>query len=153
VVSALQTEDGIDGRAAMALFVIAAVYCAIMALAIRTAAAMVGGWRVFGGAGAGDRGSRPAPGAPLVQPATALAAAAATAAPQRLRLLAAGAAAGGANSSSSTVIEGSVVSPRVRNMAIPATASGGATRPLQASRARGIGSRFSGHATARKLKT
>jgi type IV secretion system protein VirB6 len=152
VVSALQTEDGIDGRAAMALFVIAAVYCAIMALAIHTAAAMVGGWRVFGGAGAGDRGSRSVQAPPLVQPA-ASAVAAASAAPQRLRLLAAGAAAGRAGASNSTVIEGSVAAPRTRNMAIPATASGGATRPLQASRARGIGSRFSGHATARKLKT
>jgi type IV secretion system protein VirB6 len=153
VVSALQTEDGIDGRAAMALFVIAAVYCAIMALAIRTAASMVSGWRVFGGAEAGHKGSRTAPAAPLFQPAAALAPATTTAVPQRLRLLASGATAASAGTSNSTVIEGAVVSPRTRNMTIPATASGGATRPLQSSRARGIGSRFSGQATARKFKT
>jgi type IV secretion system protein VirB6 len=58
VVNALRGEDGIDGRAAMALFVLAAVHCALMSLAIRVASTMVAGWNVFGLAGAGGKGER-----------------------------------------------------------------------------------------------
>jgi type IV secretion system protein VirB6 len=48
VVQRLAGAEGIEPRAAFALFLIAAVHCALMALALKTAGVMVGGWRVFG---------------------------------------------------------------------------------------------------------
>ena len=38
----------IDGRAAMALFLVAAVHCALMAMVLKVAGTMVAGWQVFG---------------------------------------------------------------------------------------------------------
>ena len=48
VIGGLQTANGIDGRASMALFLIAAVHVALMSLVIRVATTMVGAWQVFG---------------------------------------------------------------------------------------------------------
>jgi len=48
VVQRLAGPEGIEARPAFALFLIAAVHCALMALALRTAGTMVAGWRVFG---------------------------------------------------------------------------------------------------------
>ena len=48
VVQRLAGPEGIEARPAFALFLIAAVHCALMALALKTAATMVGQWRVFG---------------------------------------------------------------------------------------------------------
>lgn len=67
VVGALRGEDGIDGRAAMALFVIAAVHCALMSMAIRVASTMVAGWNAFGltgNPGKGERGTAAAAATP-----------------------------------------------------------------------------------------
>lgn len=48
VLAGLRGEAGIDGRAAMALFMVAAVHIALMALVLRVAGTMVAGWQVFG---------------------------------------------------------------------------------------------------------
>ncbi len=51
VVLQLAGPEGIEARPAFALFLVAAVHCALMALALRTAGTMVSGWQVFGLAG------------------------------------------------------------------------------------------------------
>jgi type IV secretion system protein VirB6 len=49
VVASLRSgEGGIDGRAALALFMIAAVHVALMAMVLRVIGTMVAGWSVFG---------------------------------------------------------------------------------------------------------
>lgn len=48
VVNALREGEGIDGRAAMALFMIAAIHIALMTMVLRVVGAMVSGWQVFG---------------------------------------------------------------------------------------------------------
>lgn len=48
VVSALRDGEGIDGRAAMALFMIAAIHIALMTMVLRVIGSMVAGWQVFG---------------------------------------------------------------------------------------------------------
>lgn len=48
VVSALREGEGIDGRAAMALFMIAAIHIALMTMVLRVIGSMVAGWQVFG---------------------------------------------------------------------------------------------------------
>lgn len=63
VVAALRSGEGaIDPRAAMALFLVASVHCALMAILFRVAGAMVAGWNAFGLAGqaAGNGEARPA---------------------------------------------------------------------------------------------
>jgi len=45
--------DKLDGRMAMALFVLSAVHVALMAMVLRVSGTMVAGWRVFGLAAAG----------------------------------------------------------------------------------------------------
>jgi type IV secretion system protein VirB6 len=47
-VASLRGSDGINGRAALALFVIACVHVALMAMVLRVAATMVSAWQVFG---------------------------------------------------------------------------------------------------------
>lgn len=48
VVSALGAPDGVSGRAALALFLLASVHVALMAMVLRVAGTMVAGWQVFG---------------------------------------------------------------------------------------------------------
>lgn len=48
VVSALREGEGIDGRAAMALFMIAAIHIALMTMVLRVIGSMVASWQVFG---------------------------------------------------------------------------------------------------------
>ena len=60
VVSALAStaNQGVDGRAAMALFVVAFVHVALMVLVLKVATAMVAGWNVFGLAGKSESAER-----------------------------------------------------------------------------------------------
>lgn len=51
IVANLRSGEGINGRAALSLFMIAAVHVALMAMMLRVSAAMVSGWQVFGLAG------------------------------------------------------------------------------------------------------
>jgi type IV secretion system protein VirB6 len=48
VVNTLRSGEGIDGRAAMALFMIAAIHIALITMVLRVVGAMVSGWQVFG---------------------------------------------------------------------------------------------------------
>lgn len=62
VVNALREGEGIDGRAAMALFMIAAIHIALMTMVLRVIGSMVAGWQVFGLAAPENRtGARTTP--------------------------------------------------------------------------------------------
>jgi len=56
VIAALGGMDGINARAAMALFVIAAVHVALIAMVLKVAGTVVAGWNVFGLADKSGRG-------------------------------------------------------------------------------------------------
>lgn len=51
VIAALRGPEGIDGRSAMALFLIGAVHVSLMSMVMKVAGTMVAGWKVFGMAG------------------------------------------------------------------------------------------------------
>lgn len=141
VVGALRGDEGIDGRAAMALFVIAFVHCALMILAMRVASTMVGGWNVFGLARAGgsDRASSAAPAPVAIDPAPA-------ASPPRARAVVAGLSMADLPVGASRPAAARTVHS-IRHVAAtaPAVAIAGQSR----TRAHGVGSRFSRPATAR----
>jgi type IV secretion system protein VirB6 len=146
VVAALRGPDGIDGRGAMALFVIASVHCALMALALRVASTTVGGWKVFGMDSSGDPASSRAD-----QPVATNAAAAMTPAPAASRapiVISQGAYAASDGMSAQPQSGGG---RSVRNIIIPATATGVSTGLPQARRARGIGSRFASRAAPQRI--
>lgn len=48
VIASLRGGEGIDGRAALALFLISSVHIALIAMVLRVTGAMVAGWTVFG---------------------------------------------------------------------------------------------------------
>jgi type IV secretion system protein VirB6 len=144
VVSSLRGEvamgEAISGRAALALFVIACVHVALMALALRVAGTIVAGWRVFGLARQrGDDSS------PAFRPATATAvpsASSAVAMPANRHAVAVVAPHGMAAlpvspSDSPGITAGGRAS--VAQVFAPAPAD---LPPLPRRRARGIGSRF-----------
>lgn len=145
VVASLHGLEGVNGRAALALFVISCVHVALMAMVMKVAGTMVSAWQVFGLAGR-DRDTRdPAPSyaplaaapvtLPLMPSSAAIAAGgrgAALIAPASVEVVAAGSgpSGGGAASTSRTLVT---------------QISGGSTAglpPLPRQRARGIGSRF-----------
>jgi type IV secretion system protein VirB6 len=140
VIQVLGGPDGINGRAALALFLIASVHVALMVMVMKVAGTVVSGWQVFGLAGGKERGDAPAAqAAPLVAPglmadtrvpfsrSAGMAAAAAAQSPTG--------AAGADGSQPSTV--------RARRTVIAeAAGSVPALPPIQQRRARGIGSRF-----------
>jgi type IV secretion system protein VirB6 len=139
IVAGLRGAEGIDGRAAMALFVVAAVHCALMMLATRVASTLVGGWQVFGLASGGGAAAAEAREIP---PPTAAPAPPAAAVPPRLRSLVASLPAAGPTASAALAAGGSDT-VRVRNLVTPATSPTLSTRAGDRRRARGIGSRFS----------
>ncbi|HKT85841.1 MAG TPA: type IV secretion system protein [Novosphingobium sp.] len=133
----------IDGRMAMALFLVAAVHMALMAMVLKVAGTLVSGWQVFGLAGSRRTGSRdaaasfvsaPTAGAPLapvlpVQSRPAAVSAATSAAAMADPSQQGGQGAGGSD----------------RRRTVVTQVAGGGVEPLaqgNASRARGIGSRF-----------
>ncbi len=70
ILSAMTSSlEGISGRAAMAVFLIAAVHVALMVMVMKVAATMVSGWQVFGLAGDGGKASRDAGYTALMVPA------------------------------------------------------------------------------------
>lgn len=146
VVAALRGAEGIDGRAAMALFVVAAVHCALMALALRVATTMVSGWRVFGPAG----GAEKARGSTAVGPAAAVSATvfgAGAATTSRTRTLVSGLSLGSADRAGAA----SAATHLPRAIVLPAASPDPGVRSAERQRTRGIGSRFSTPApTARK---
>lgn len=143
VVSALGEPDGVSGRAALALFLLASVHVALMAMVLRVAGTMVAGWQVFG-LGADRKDASVA--APVQAPAFvtgAPASAQALAATNSNRAAAvfvqgadsAGQAGASAAGSASSARGGRTVVTQVSGASTPLP-------PLARQRARGIGSRF-----------
>jgi type IV secretion system protein VirB6 len=141
VVVKLRGAEGIDPRAAMALFLIASVHIALMAMVMKVSGTIVSAWQVFGLASdsrddaRSQRGDAPAPTAPLMANATAASA--------------------GSRSRTAVMMTPSDASASGHPVNSPATARGGRTivnhvqpgvasglPPLAPKRARGIGSRF-----------
>lgn len=145
VVASLNGVEGVNGRAALALFVIACVHVALMAMMLKVAGTMVSAWQVFGLARRdGDHDGRSdalapalAPAAtPLMAPSAAMAAggrAAALVSPTSVEVVAAGSgpSGGGATGASRTAIT-----------QVTGGHSAAGLPPLPRARARGIGSRF-----------
>jgi len=146
VVVSLQDVGGVNGRAALALFVIASVHVALMAMMLKVAGTMVSAWQVFGLARRDERGDGSsaapaailAPAAPLMPSSAAMAAGGRTAglvSPASVEVVAAGSGASGGSSSASRTL--------VSQVSSGGSANGfGGLPSLPRSRARGIGSRF-----------
>ncbi len=145
VVAGLRSGETIDGRAAMALFLIAAVHVALMAMVLRVIGAMVAGWSVFGLATPSEqRGdARTAAGDQALAPAAQVAPLEPAAAPAPRRTAGLVPAMVAANDSSSPASGVSGVSTRTSRTVIAQTnpAQPGLP-PRQGQRARGVGSRF-----------
>lgn len=58
LIARLTPAQGIDGRVALGLFLIASVHAALMSLALKVTGAMVAGWQVFGLAARADAGGK-----------------------------------------------------------------------------------------------
>lgn len=134
----------IDGRTAMALFLVAAVHMALMAMVMKVAGTLVSGWQVFGLAGSGrSAGSRGA-GAASVAPAPMAAVSVAPMLPAQSRTAGVSAAtSAAAMADAQPGAQGAGGSDRRRTVVTQVV--GGGIEPLasgNASRARGIGSRF-----------
>ena len=135
----------IDGRAAMALFVVAAVHLALMGMVLKVAGTLVSGWQVFGLArsetsrGGRDSAAPPAPAVSVggqVQPFVPAGTAS--------RTPAVSAASAAAMAAAPAMEQGAAPQQGDRRTVITQV-SGGGIEPLgasQASRTRGIGSRF-----------
>lgn len=142
VVVKLRGAEGIDARAAMALFLIAAVHVALMAMVMKVSGTIVSAWQVFGlasgsddarGRGADTLASNPAP---MANAAAMPAATYSRTAPIVSAASADTSAGGGSVASPATAHGGRTVINHVQ----PGAASG--LPPIQPRRARGIGSRF-----------
>jgi type IV secretion system protein VirB6 len=142
VVASLHGIEGVSGRAALALFVIACVHVALMAMVLKVSGTMVSAWQVFGLAGgrneARDAARMASPPAaatstPLPAPVTTAArhALVPTASAEVLAGAPPGHAAGGTN-----------WTPVMRLIGRTPNEGAWALPPLPRQRARGIGSRF-----------
>lgn len=134
----------IDGRAAMAFFLVAAVHVALMIMVVKVAATMAAGWRVFGLAGEGrERGSGRGQGAFAAAAYAPAPAPTPMAQPGRASGIAAAGATAMAETSQSS---GGTASHSGDRRTVITHVSGGGVEPLRssdsASRTRGIGSRF-----------
>lgn len=144
VVRSLREAEGIDGRAAMALFMIAAIHIALMTMVLRVIGAMVAGWQIFGLASANSESRRQSGATALTsQPGQVH---------EQIRSYAAASANGrrGAELAAATIaIEGpaslatgdrtSMISRTIETTVRDRSSS---PAPAASSRARGIGSRF-----------
>jgi type IV secretion system protein VirB6 len=142
VVVSLRGIEGVNGRAALALFVIACVHVALMAMVLRVTGTMVAGWQVFGLARArrDGRDTTPAPLAPGLAIQPLLPPTAVTASGRRAALLPAQS----VEVLAATAPEGPDAAAtrsrtHITQVAGPAPAG---LPPLPRQRARGIGSRF-----------
>ncbi|WP_067734124.1 type IV secretion system protein [Novosphingobium naphthalenivorans] len=134
----------IDGRAAMAFFLVAAVHVALMVMVVKVTATMAAGWRVFGLAGE-ERGTRggqasAAPAVSTFAPAPA---------PAAVQGRASGIASAGASAMAEAPQQAGGPDTRASDRRTVVThISGGGIEPMRSSdnssRTRGIGSRFRG---------
>lgn len=131
----------IDGRGAMALFLVASVHVALMAMVVKVAATMVTGWQVFGLGGAEQGRDAPqgqaAAAAPAAAPAPSV-----SAFQSRTSTVSAAAAAAAA----ATPAPGAEAARGGDRRTVVTQVVGGGIEPLRqgetAQRAKGIGSRF-----------
>lgn len=140
IVVSLRANEVLDPKAAMALLIFSIVHCALMALGIRVASAMVSGWQVFGTANAasGDgAGQRVDPLGVASNSAYGASTAAALSRSQSLTasVIAANAVGGAATSAPQTP-------GTTRTIVNTITGSGSAISAGAPARSRGIGSRF-----------
>lgn len=146
VVNTLRSGEGIDGRAAMALFMIAAIHIALMIMVLRVVGAMIAGWQVFGLASPdrADRVAAPAPAnaAPLTGYAAEQPALAAAAAAGSRRSAGVAAAALSAESAAAPAAGGDRTAITNRTTISSGTDAGPLPALRGAPRARGIGSRY-----------
>jgi type IV secretion system protein VirB6 len=145
VVAGLRNEAGVDGRAALALFTIAAVHVALMAMVLKVGGTMVAGWQVFGLARREtDERTQPRPdAASIVVNQTGVdgaQAGAAAAAPRRA--LAALPAAAAATVEVAAPASGLSRGSATRTIVNQVSGHGAALPSLPPTRARGLGSRF-----------
>lgn len=143
VVASLRSlEGGVDARAAMALFLIASVHCALMAMMLKVAGVMAAAWNVFGLA-APEEGARViiVPGTGVAETAGSAAATTPFASPVSRTLATPGAVAAvlAADAGGQAATSGSSQSARASH---PPSGAVPAFTVLARTRARGIGSRF-----------
>ncbi|TCM18045.1 type IV secretion system protein VirB6 [Novosphingobium sp. PhB165] len=135
----------IDGRAAMALFVVAAVHLALMGMVLKVAGTLVSGWRVFGLADneqARGRSDSAAQSASAPMPSVQVQPFAPASAQGRAPAISAASAAAMVTASGG---EGGSATHASDRRTVITQVSGGGIEPLAqgaAARARGIGSRF-----------
>ena len=144
VVSGLANgQGGVDGRAALALFLIASVHVALMAMVMKVAGTIVAGWQVFGLGAAersagGDRTSAPSGLVPMAEYRMESPQQAAAAPRWAIAITQTGMDASqnapAPAASRTTTIRNQLAAAPVQSSALPPLRDGG--------RARGIGSRF-----------
>ena len=145
VIGALRSGEGmIDGRAAMALFLIATVHIALMTMITRVIGSVVSAWRVFGLAGgeSPDAQSAHAPSAPAAAMAPTMGSAAAAPGVQRRNTYFAQAATPQADVPAPASVPAASRSGRTMVVTTIDSHSPAALPARQDRRARGIGSRF-----------
>jgi type IV secretion system protein VirB6 len=133
----------IDARAAMAMFLVAAVHMALMAMVLKVAGTLVSGWQVFG-LGGGSAGSSRSRGDAVGMAAPAAGAVAPAAGSHTVQSRTAAVSAAAASHGEGGV-QGGPAAPRADRRTVITQVTGGGIEPLVAardSRARGIGSRF-----------
>jgi type IV secretion system protein VirB6 len=150
VVAGLRNGEGaVDGRAALALFMIAAVHVALMAMVLRVIGTMVAGWTVFGLAGGREaRGNSSTASGSAASPTAVQAASlepAPAAQPRRTAGLVPAVVA--ANDTAATAAPTSQAARTSRTGLTLAGAVAPVLAPREANRARGVGSRFRAKST------
>lgn len=141
VVADLRGQGGIDGRAALALFTIAAVHVALMAMVLRVMGTVVASWQVFGLGKGEDAGrGRPQPEAPpaLAPPGYAASAPALAGGSRARSMTAAAAPVAETHDGPAEPSRGSVTRTVINQVA----RSGSDLPSLPQTRSRGVGSRF-----------
>jgi len=144
VIAGLRGPEGIDGRAAMALFLVAAVHVALMVMVMRVLGTIVGGWTVFGLAGSVEHSKAAPAGATAgsamradAAPATAANAPAATHS-RKLALAAAAPAPEAPGAAAVTIVQAHGSRTHLTHVSAPPASAA----PPPRHRPRGIGSRF-----------
>jgi len=135
-----QSLEGISGRGAMALFLIASVHVALMALVMKVAGTLVGNWQVFGLAKGRDVAE-----ATNYGPATAHAPAMEAKTPQSSSSRRPPVVVAGHDAAGSGALHGEGSLRQSERRTVVTQVSGGGVEPIQPrsdTRARGIGSRF-----------
>ena len=144
-INALRGAEGVDGQAAITLFVIASVHVALMLMVLKVASTMVAGWSVFGMAGermAARPGSDWRPPMMVTPPQVGAAAPALVPTAGSRRTIAAGPLPAASPAESGATVSGNPLHVRGRADLHPHVGPAFSPANLPRQRARGIGSRF-----------